>query len=116
MSPTRTPRATSTWCLLARCLLGGVRWISGLPVRFLPIGARDCRHALSGKTCIDRCAPFEPRGFSLDHRRPRKAYITCRGRSHWQASWKRLDVEAALVRMQFVKERGDRGMLLVMMH
>jgi len=43
-------------------------------------------------------------------------YITCRGRFHCQAPWKRPDVATALVRMQFVKEGGDRGMLLVMMH
>ena len=50
MSPARTLRATSMWCLRARYLLGGVQKISGLPVRFLPTGARDCRHALSGQT------------------------------------------------------------------
>ena len=37
-------------------------------------------------------------------------HVTCRGRSHWQASWKRPDVAAALVRMQFVwRQRNAAG-------
>ena len=47
MSPSSAKRAGSTWFVHARCLLGeGACGRSPvLPVHFLPVSTRDCRHS-----------------------------------------------------------------------